>query len=68
MLQRILGGAALAGIGVLLLLKPDAVWKVTERWKSGGATEASPAFHRVTRTLGTVFAVVGLLVLTGILR
>lgn len=68
MMQSIIGGILLGIIGLLLLIDPHGVWKVTERWKLLGAAEASPAFITLTRVLGAVMVTVGILVVFGVLK
>ena len=68
MTQSIIGGILLTIIGLLLLVNPHGVWKVTERWKLLGAAEASPSFVTITRILGAIVAIVGVLVAIGVLK
>lgn len=68
MAQSIIGGGLLAIIGLLLVLNPQGVWTVTERWKQMSAAQASPAFQLVARIVGALVLVMGLLVCFGILK
>ena len=68
MSQRIIGGAFLAVIGILLITNPYGVWKVAEKWKMLESADMSPLFRYVTRAVGWVCAVIGALAVIGILR
>jgi hypothetical protein len=52
--------AFLIVVGLLLLLRPDLVWQVTEQWKSSDATEPSSLYMISTRFGGIMCLLVGL--------
>jgi hypothetical protein len=58
--QEIIAGIRLLIIGLgLLLLPPDRLWAVTEKWKNRGGGQPSRIYIAVMRILGAVFAIVG---------
>jgi hypothetical protein len=46
-------------LGLLMLIKPDFFWTVTESWKSNDATEPSKIYVVSTRFGGSIFTVIG---------
>ena len=68
MSQSVIGGIALALVGFFLLVFPHVVWKIAESWKWTGTAKASVAFLIVTRIVGGVLLVFGVLVAAGVLK
>ncbi|WP_159881906.1 DUF6199 family natural product biosynthesis protein [Paenibacillus puerhi] len=50
----------LAGFGLLMLLRPQALWALTESWKSADATEPSDLYLWSTRFGGIICLLAGL--------
>ena len=60
MKQEIIAGIILGIIGlVLLIVKADSLWRVTEKRKSRNADGPSKNYVILIRTLGIVFAAAG---------
>lgn len=59
MLWSILGGVVFAAGGTFIYLKPDLVWKLTEKWKSYGADKPSDFYLKSTRFGGALFVAFG---------
>jgi hypothetical protein len=53
-------GILLAVVGVVMLLKPGLIWRVTESWKSTDASEPSSMYVLSLRVGGVMFLLVGL--------
>lgn len=53
-------GIVWAAIGVFIFLKPDLVWKLTERWKSYRADEPSDFYLKSTRFGGVLWILLGI--------
>ena len=68
MLQSLMGGISLALVGFFLLVFPHVVWRIAESWKWTGTAKASFAFLLVTRIVGGVLLVFGVLVAAGVLK
>lgn len=68
MTQNMVAGILVAMIGLMLCTDPRGVWKVTERWKTAAAAEASPLFMIIARVVGGALAAVGLLVALGVIH
>lgn len=60
MVWTVFAGLLLMGLGALYFLRPDLVWKYTERWKSYSADEPSDFYKLNTKIGGAVFFLVGL--------
>ncbi len=61
MVASMLVGVCLIGLGALLFLKPQAVWALTEKWKSYRADEPSDLYRISTKIGGILFALCGLM-------
>jgi len=48
------------GVGLLMSVKPDIWWEITESWKSYDATEPSDFYVKTTRFGGCFFALCGI--------
>lgn len=66
--QSRLAGIVALIMGVMMLLRPDPVWRITEKWKTNGGEGASAAFVLFCRILGGAFAFVGVLLLAGLVH
>ena len=65
--QEFIAGIVLCLIGFCLLLMPNKIWKITEKWKTKGGEQPSKSYVVVTRALGFVFVVLGgFLVISGL--
>ena len=65
MKQEIIAGIILGVMGLsMLLLPPQMLWKITEKWKTKEAGQPSDQYIVIMRFLGVVFSVVsvGLLI------
>ncbi|WP_372631802.1 DUF6199 family natural product biosynthesis protein [Cohnella sp.] len=47
-------------IGALMLIKPNILWMITERWKSNDATDPSDLYLISTRFGGALCFIIGL--------
>lgn len=62
-MQELIAGILLAIIGLILLIFPDKVFQLTEKWKiRNGNIEMSSSYEIVLRVVGLVLAVIGILV------
>jgi uncharacterized membrane protein len=52
-------GIALIIAGVLMMVRPNVVWTITESWKSNDATEPSNLYKWSTRFGGAMCTIVG---------
>lgn len=59
MLWSIGGGFLIFVLGMLIFLKPDLVWKLTEEWKSYRADEPSDLYLKITKIGGILYALAG---------
>lgn len=55
------GGILILGYGIFLFMRPDLLWRLTERWKSYRADEPSELYRRVTKVAGILFALLGMI-------
>ena len=53
-------GIILLLTGLVMLLKPDCIWRIAESWKSADATEPSFFYIRSLRFGGIIVTIVGL--------
>lgn len=53
-------GIILLLIGLVMLLKPEFIWRIAESWKSADATEPSFFYTRSLRFGGIIVTIVGL--------
>ncbi len=51
-------GVVFALVGLLMLLKPDCIWSISEQWKSDSADGPSELYVLSTKIGGIVFLVV----------
>lgn len=58
----ILGCALILAIGILMFLKPDIVWHLTESWKSDNANGPSDFYLKATRLSGVLIVVCSILI------
>lgn len=61
-MQEILGGVSLLIIGGGLILFPQKVYELTERWKSNENTQMSHSYKIIIRVVGTVLIITGIIV------
>lgn len=47
-------------IGLIMLIKPEMWWEITESWKSSDATEPSDFYTKITRVGGCFFTMCGI--------
>lgn len=65
--QEFIAGIVLCLIGLCLLLIPNKIWEITEKWKTKGGEQPSKSYVVIMRALGVVFIVVGgFLVISGL--
>lgn len=53
-------GLILIIVGLVMLIKPDVFWSITESWKSNDGTEPSDLYLLSTRIGGVLFTIVGI--------
>ena len=59
--QEVIAGIVLCLFGLcLLLISPNKIWAVSEKWKTVGGKRPSKSYVVITRILGIVFLVVGI--------
>ena len=63
MLWPTCGGIIIFALGMVIFLKPDLVWKLTEEWKSYRADEPSEFYLKVTKIGGISFALFGIIMI-----
>ena len=63
MLWSVGGGVIIFALRLFIFLKPDLVWKLTEKWKSYRADEPSEFYLKVTKMGGILFALFGLVMI-----
>ena len=63
MLWSVSGGVIIFALGLFIFLKPDLVWKLTEKWKSYRADEPSEFYLKVTKMGGILFALFGIVMI-----
>ena len=63
MVETTLCGLLVMAIGTLVFLRPDWVWKATERWKSYAADEPSDLYVFSTKLGGAMFFLLGIAVM-----
>ena len=68
MKQNDLAGIILSLIGLVLAIFPNALWKLTEKWKSRDASEPSALYRTTLRIVGAVFLIAGVLLAIGMLK
>ncbi|MDO4961905.1 MAG: hypothetical protein Q4E57_08670 [Eubacteriales bacterium] len=68
MSQSVVAGIILILFGLILEGKPIKIWQIAEKWKSREATGPSDLFTLVTRILGGVFCILGILLLLGVVK
>lgn len=62
--QEFIVGIVLCVFGLcLLLISPNKIWAVSEKWKTEGGKRPSKTYVAITRLLGIVFLVVGIILL-----
>lgn len=66
--QSFVAGIIFIIFALILGGKPGLIWQATEKWKNKEAKEPSDIFTLVTRILGGVFGIVGILLLLGIVK
>lgn len=66
--QSLVAGIILIVFGLILDGKPNMIWEAAEKWKSQGAKNPSKAFIMISRILGGVFIILGILLLAGIVK
>lgn len=59
MARVFLGGLLFLTLGVFIFLKPELLWRLTERWKSYNADEPSDMYIIGARVGGVLFALFG---------
>lgn len=70
MTETIIGGAILAVVGAFLVsVKPETLWKLDSwKWKNPAQNEPSEKYLRLSRAVGTIFIVAGLLMCGGVIK
>lgn len=68
MSQSVVAGGILILFGLILEGNPKLIWQIAEKWKSKEAKNPSDLFTLVTRILGGVFCMIGILLLLGIIK
>ncbi|MEG2087752.1 MAG: hypothetical protein RR022_06080 [Angelakisella sp.] len=53
-------GAVMMVLGVLIGLKPNLIWKLTEQWKSYDADEPSDLYIQSTKLGGVLLVLLGI--------
>ena len=66
--QSVIGGLVFCAIGLLLCGFPTAIWRLTEKWKSEGASVPSRQYMTLLRILSGAFIGFGILLAAGVLR
>lgn len=66
--QSVVAGIILIIFGLIMEGKPIKIWQIAERWKSREAKGPSDLFVLVTRILGSVFCMLGILLLLGVVK
>ena len=68
MKQSFVAGIILILFCLILEGTPRLIWQIAEKWKNQEAKGPSDMFLLITRILGGVFGIVGLLLLLGIIQ
>lgn len=68
MSQSVVAGITFILFGLILEGKSIKIWQIAEKWKSREATGPSDLFTLVTRILGGVFCILGILLLLGVVK
>lgn len=68
MSQSVVAGIILILFGLILEGNPIKIWQIAESWKSREAKGPSDLFTLVTRILGGVFCILGILLLLGVVK
>ena len=63
MLWSVCGGVVFFALGMFIFLKPDLVWKLTEKWKSSRADEPSEIYLKDRKIGGMLFALFGIIMI-----
>ena len=66
MKQERIAGTLLIMIGLFLLIKPKATWKITEQWKNNDVSSPSSQYFVMVRIVGSTACVLGLLLFEGV--
>ena len=66
MTQERIAGTLLIMIGLFLLIKPKATWKITEQWKNNDVISPSSQYFVMVRIVGSTACVLGLLLFEGV--
>lgn len=60
MKQEIIAGFIFCVMGLsMLILPPQTLWKITDKWKTKGSTQPSPKYAMIMRILGAAFTAAG---------
>ncbi len=57
----VIGGIVFLFVGALMIFNPNAVFEITQGWKSYSAADPSKLYIISTRIGGALFAIVGLI-------
>lgn len=68
MKQSVIAGIVLIIFCLILEGKPRLIWQIAEKWKNREAEGPSDMFMLITRILGGVYGIVGILLLLGIVQ
>ena len=68
MKQSVVAGILLIIFCLILEGKPRLIWLIAEKWKNSEAKGPSDMFTPITRILGGVYGIVGILLLIGIVQ
>ena len=66
--QSVAAGIILILFGLICGGKPTKIWQIAEKWKSREATGPSDLFTMVTRILGGVFCILGILLFLEVIK
>lgn len=66
--QSNIAGIIIGLMGSFLCGFPKVIWKISEKWKSGGASAPSAKYLTIMRIVGAVFPGAGFLLLLGIIK
>ena len=65
--QSIIAGVVLCLMGILLCAFPLVIWKISEKWKSNGASAPSVKYTSTIRVVGGTFIAIGILLALGVI-
>lgn len=66
--QERIAGIIFCIIGIVLIIKPTLVWRITESWKTEGSNAPSTRYRTVLRIVSGAAIGVGILLFIGVLK